>query len=122
MAATYGGSAIFGYSVAMAHMLNPPAQQVNAFFGLSGLSSLWGGLRGRVFLVKGVWFGADLATLNAAESGYLTYIDGIARTLVDTRGRSFDWVLVDPPRVGERVLRDDRGFYLPYQGTLRGLV
>src|SRR5690348_770772 len=106
MAATYGGAAIFGYAVSMQHMLNPPAEQLNGFFGLSGVSSLFGGLRGRVFAVKGLWFGASLGDLNAAEAAYVTYVDGIARTLVDTRGRSFDWVKVTPPQPGERVIQD----------------
>lgn len=122
MAATYGGSLIFGYSVSIRHQCLPPAQQVNGFFGLSGTQSLWGGLRGRVFVVRGLWFGEDLATLNGMEDVYHTYIDGIARDLVDTRGRAWPWVLLEPPEVAPRVLRDARGFYLPYQGTLRGLL
>lgn len=121
---TYGGAAIFGYSVTITHTLNATAEQLNAFFGLSGTQSLFGGLRGRVFQVKGVLFGQDMATLNAAEATYLSFIDGVARDLVDTRGRTWPSVLVKalvPPPQG-RVLQDARGFYLPYKGLLQGLI
>lgn len=121
--ATYDGVDIFGLAVQMAHVLNPTAEQLNAFFGLSGTQSLYGGTRGRVFTVQGVLFGADLAALNAAEALYHSYIDGIARTLVDTRGRTWDQVLVKAPFQPEgRVLQDGRGYYQQYKGLLVGLV
>jgi hypothetical protein len=122
MPASYNGSNIFGYAVQMQHMLNPPAEQLTSFFGQSGVASLFGGLRGRVFAVQGLWFGEDLSTLNNAESNFNSYVDGIARTLVDTRGRSWNFVLVKPPQPGGKVLRDGRGFYLPYRAALVGLV
>lgn len=119
--ATYDGINIFGLAVKMAHALNPTAEQVNAFFGLSGQQSLWGGQRGRVFEVSGVFYGETLADLNDAEALYLSYIDGIARDLVDTRERNWSSVLVKALQPGDRMLRDGRGYFLPYKGMLIGL-
>lgn len=120
--ATYDGFNVFGRSVAIAHALNPPAEQINAFFGVSGTQSLFGGLRGRVFLISGVFAGVDVSALNAAESLFLSYCDGIARTLVDTRGRTWFYVKLKPPQVADRVLSDGRGLYLNYRSAAQGLV
>lgn len=122
MAATYNGEAIFGLAVTMVMALNPPAEQLNEFFGISGRQSLFGGLRGRVFETSGVFFGATLIDLNAAEALFDSYHDGIARVLVDTRGRAWPSVLVRSKQPGGRVIRDARGFYLPYKALLTGLI
>jgi hypothetical protein len=122
MAATYNGQAIFGYSVTMPHVVNPPAEQINAFFGVSGQQSLYGGTRGRVFEVSGLLYGADLIALNAAEDLFLSYIDGIARVLVDTRGRAWPNVICRTFQPQGRVIRDNRGYYLPYRALLTGLI
>lgn len=120
--ATYEGVDIFGVAVKMRHTLNPTAEQINAFFGLSGQQSLWGGQRGRLFEVDGVFVGASLLELNTAEALFLSYIDGIVGILVDTRGRTWPNVLVKTLQPGERILRDARGFYLPYKALLVGLA
>jgi hypothetical protein len=119
--ATYAGIDIFGFSVSMVHVLNPTAEQLNAFFGLNGQQALWGGMRGRAFEVDGVLFGVSVAALNNAEALYHSYIDGRARVLVDTRGRSWSDVLVKQFQPQGRVRQDARGFYLPYKGLLVGL-
>jgi len=119
--ATYNGEDIFGYAVTMIHVLNPTAEQLNAFFGLNHQQALWGGQRGRAFEVTGLLHGADATALNNAEALYHSYIDGRARTLVDTRGRTWSSVLVKQFQPGGKVLQDNRGFYLPYKGLLVGL-
>ena len=121
--ATYDGVDIFGYAVQMAHVLNATAEQLNAFFGLSGTQSLYGGQRGRAFTVQGVLYGQSIADLNAAEALYHSYLDGLARVLVDTRGRTWPQVLVKAPFQPQgKVLQDARGYYQPYKGLLVGLV
>lgn len=118
-----GNTAIFGFSVRMRMTLNPQAEQLNAFFGVTGMQSLFGGLRGRVFLTNGVLFGSTVGDLNAAEALLVSYIDGVARVLVDTRGRTWVGVkMMAPYEPGERVLQDARGLYLPYRVSLVGLV
>ena len=43
--ASFGGTSIFGTAVSMVTADNPRETQLNAFFGLSGLESLDGGMR-----------------------------------------------------------------------------
>jgi hypothetical protein len=120
--ATYNSDSIFGLAVTIVHELNPPAEQLNAFFGVTGTQSLYGGLRGRVFLISGLLWGTDMGALNTAEAVYLNYCDGKARTLVDTRGRTFPSVLLKPLQPQGRVLQDGRGLFLPYRGVANGLA
>jgi hypothetical protein len=123
MPATYGGASIFGRSVTVRHVPNPPAEQINAFFGVGGLQSLFGGSRGRLIVVTGVLYGADVNDLNAAEATLASYCDGIARTLVDVRGRSFPSVLLRPAEMIGRVLQNpDGSCILPYQVSGLGLL
>jgi hypothetical protein len=84
--ALYGGVYIFGTAVSMNTADNPRANQLNAYFGLSGLESLDGGMRGRVTHVTGLLYGASSGLLAANEAQFRSFNDGIARTLVDTLG------------------------------------
>jgi len=52
--ASFGGASIFGTAVSMTTADNPREKQLNAYFGLSGLESLDGGLRGRVTHAAGL--------------------------------------------------------------------
>jgi hypothetical protein len=120
---TFDGANIFGAAVQFQHQAHPAAQQVNTFFGVSGTQTLYGGGRGRMFLVRGILLGAALADLNAAEANFLSYADGVARTLVDPRGRVWPNVLFR----GE-FQPDPRGPYptpsgwaLPYRAIFHGL-
>ena len=90
--ATLDGSAVFGSAVTMQTADNPRAQQQNAFFGLSGLESLDGGLRGRVTAVRGRLSGSSAGGLAAAEDALRAFNDGAVHTLVDTLGTT--WVNV----------------------------
>ena len=121
---TYNGVNIFGAAVQFQHLAHPNAQQVNTFFGVTGTQTLFGGGRGRTFLIRGILLGATLDDLNAAEALIQSYADGVARTLVDPRGRSWPNVIYR----GELV-PDPRGPYptptgwaLPYKAVFHGLT
>jgi hypothetical protein len=120
---TFDGANIFGAAVQFQHLANPTAQQMNTFFGVSGTQTLYGGGRGRMFLVRGVLLGATTADLNAAESALLSYADGVARTLVDSRGRVWPNVLFrgefQPDPRGPYATRS--GWALPYRAVFHGL-
>ena len=126
MSATFNGSAIFGVAVKCQHTPRASAAQVNAFFGVSGTQSVYGGSRGRAFLVSGVLIAADLTTLAAAEALILAYDDGIGRVLVDTWGRAWPSVVFtgeyQPDPMGPRPLADGSGYGLPYRAVFRGLI
>lgn len=83
---SYRGAPIFGYSVTMATVDNPRAQQQNAFPGLSGVESLDQGLRGRFTIVSGRMIAPDGATLGTYEANFRSYNDGLSGDLVDNFG------------------------------------
>ena len=129
---TFGGIPMFGLAVRIEQVPAQAAQQTDAFFGVPGTLSLFGGSRGRTFQVSGVLFDVDLVSLNADEdlftpgvSGSLA--DGIARPLFDTRGRTWANVVYlgqfqpDPngPRPG--VWSGSGGWVLPYRAVFHGL-
>lgn len=89
MPASYDGAFIFGTAVKMTSPINPSADQENAFFGISGVESLFGGTRGRATLVTGLLYGDGAAGLASAEALFESYLDGIARVLVSTLGVAY---------------------------------
>jgi len=105
-------------------LMNPTAQQLDQFFGVSGNLALFGGTRGRVFAIAGVFQELDIPTLNADEAGIRSYADGVARTLVDTRGRIWSNVIFTgdyvPDPMGPRPT--DGGWAVAYRMTMRGLT
>jgi hypothetical protein len=111
---TLDGSLIFGLSVTMTPEDAPPAEQRNAFFGVGGVQSLFGGTRGVVFAIRGVMYGVDLPSFNAAVAQYRSFIDGLGHTLSDTSGQSWFPVVLQPMRLEGRRMRDDSGFYQAY--------
>lgn len=122
--ATYGGVDIFQRPFSIVHTVNPSAQQLNEFFGVSGQQSLWGGQRGRTFLATGMLFAPTAVAINAMESQFASYAgDGIARVLVDTRGRAWEQVLCESFAPDGRVKADPTyGYYVTYKAVFRGLV
>lgn len=120
---TYDGASIFGAAVQFQHLPQPSAQQVNTYFGINGTQSLYGGGRGRMFVIRGVLQGATMADLNAAEAAILAYADGVARTLVDPRGRRWANVLFrgefQPDPRGP--LATAGGWAMPYRAIFHGL-
>jgi hypothetical protein len=129
---TYGGIPIFGLAVHIEQVPAQSAQQLEAFFGVPGLMSVFGGSRGRTFQVSGVLYDESLVLLNADENIFTPGVsgsmaDGIARTLFDTRGRSWANVVYlgqfQPDPMGPRpaVWSGSGGWALPYRAVFHGL-
>ena len=83
---SYGGVPIFGGAVTMRTADNPREKQVNAFFGLSGLETLDGGLRGRTTLVTGLLYGntPSLLTPRPRRPSHSYTMSGVAKVLIDS--------------------------------------
>jgi hypothetical protein len=114
--ALFGGVNIFGKAVSMSTAENPRENQLNAYFGLSGLESLDGGARGRATHVSGLLFGDSPAALASAESIFRSYNDGIARPLTDTLGAVWLNVRMESFQPQGRVRRSASGmFFRTYQ-------
>jgi hypothetical protein len=109
--ASYGSVNIFGTAVTMSTADHPREKQVNSFFGLSGLETLDGGLRGRVTEVKGLLFGPMPAALASAESIFRSYNDGVTRNLIDTLGTTWANVRLDSFQPIGRVRQSPFGFF-----------
>ena len=129
---TFGGIPIFGVAVHIEQVPAQSAQQVEAFFGVPGVLSVFGGHRGRSFQISGVLFDVDLESLNNDENFFTPGVtgsmaDGIARTLFDTRGRSWANVVFlgqfQPDPMGPRpaVGAAGGGYALPYKAVFHGL-
>jgi hypothetical protein len=127
----YDGNPIFGLAVRMQMVPNPTQLQFDSFFGVNGVVSLYGGSRGRTIMISGCLFAPfdnfdsiTITDLNALEGVIHTYADGIARTLVDTRGNSWHNVVFrdefQPDPMGARP--SDSGWILPYRMTMHGLT
>ena len=83
---TYGGLPIFGLAVHIEQLPQQAAQQLDAFFGVPGWLSVFGGTRGRTFGIQGVLYDIDLPTLNTDEDIFTPGVsgsvaDGIATTV-----------------------------------------
>ena len=94
--------------------------------------SVFGGSRGRSFQVSGVLYDVDIPTLNADEDVFTPGVDGsvadgVARTLADTRGRSWANVIYlgqfTPDPMGPRpaVWAGASGWAMPYRAVFHGL-
>ena len=129
---TYGGVPIFGTAVHIEQVPMQAAQQLEAFFGVPGLLSVFGGARGRTFQISGVLFDVDLPTLNLDEDVFTPGVngnvaDGIARPLADTRGRTWANVIYlgqftpDPNGPRPAVWSGSSGWALPYRAVFHGL-
>jgi hypothetical protein len=122
---TLDGSPVFGVAVHVQHNPHPNAQQMNEFFGINGMQTLFGGQRGRTLLISGVLVGDTIADINASEAALLSFADGLAHTLIDDRGRVFDNVIFKREyqsfEQGPRLLAGG-GWCLPYKLTMTGLT
>ena len=125
MPAYLGGINVFGYAVKVQHVPRASAQQLSNFFGISGSQLVWGGTRGRAFLISGVLVAADIYGLAAAEAVLNSYDDGIGRVLTDTWGRNWPFVIstgqYQPDAMGPRPLVGG-GVALPYRLALFSLL
>jgi hypothetical protein len=121
--ASFGGASIFGTAISMITADNPREKQINAFFGLSGLESLDGGLRGRVTRVTGLLYGLSPALLASAEAAFRSFNDGKARILVDTLGVSWADVRLDSFEPMGRIRQSPNGIlFRTYQARFLHLV
>ena len=107
--ALFGGVNIFGTAVSMATADNPREKQINAYFGLSGLESLDGGLRGRVTNVTGLLYGESPLLLAGVEAHFRSFNDGQARILVDTLGTPWPNVRLESFQPQGRVRQSPSG-------------
>ena len=107
---SFGGVNIFGTAVNMTTTDNPREKQLNSYFGLSGLESLDGGLRGRVTNVSGLIYATSSATLGSLEFLFRSYNDGVARALLDTLGTTWMSVRLDSFTPVGRVRQSPYGF------------
>lgn len=121
---SFGGSSVFGTACHVVHVPHPIALQKDGFFGVTGMTSLFGGGRGRTFEVSGVLVGSDLPSVIEAEGVLLSYADGIARTFVDTQGRTWPNVIFqgEYQASAEGPKSTDFGWCLPYRCILHGLT
>jgi hypothetical protein len=123
--ATLDGSPVLGIAVHVQHNPHPNAQQINDFFGVNGTQTLFGGTRGRTFMITGVLVGDTISDINGAETALLSYADGLPHTLVDNRGRVWSNVVFrgeyQPFEQGPRPLAFG-GYCLPYKLTMMGLT
>ena len=121
---SFGGSSVFGTACHVVHVPHPVALQRDGFFGVTGMTSLFGGGRGRTFEVTGLLVGSDLPSVIVAEGALLACADGIARTFVDTQGRAWPNVIFEgeyqPSAEGPKPT--DFGWCLPYRCILHGLT
>ena len=88
---------------------------------------IYGGTRGRTFLISGVLVGDSIAAVAAAEATLLSYDDGVGRTLTDTLGRSWPAVVFtgqyQTDANGPQRLADGSGGWgLPYKATFVSLL
>jgi hypothetical protein len=121
----FGGLAIFGTACKSVHIPRANQQQLDAFFGVNGNVTLYGGSRGRIHEITGVLLGVDLSEVLAAEATLLSYADGIARDYTDTQGRTFANTIFhgeyQPSPDGPRPA-GDQGWCLPFRCVLHGLT
>jgi hypothetical protein len=122
---TYGGQAVFGLVTSCVATLNQVATQKEEFAGVNGRLSKFLGTRGTTVRVRGLLNDSDLASLNADEQILLSFADGVARQLVDVRGRPFNNMLFegdyDPDPRGPVRLAGG-GWGLEYTMTFVGLT
>jgi hypothetical protein len=110
--ASYGGLNIFGSAVSMSTAPLARAQQINSFFGLSGVEILDGGSRGMVTVAAGFLYGNSLAALASVENQFRSMSNGVARPLVDMVGIIWGNVLLQTYRPQGRILCAANGYYL----------
>ena len=122
MAGDYDGFS-FGRSIRVTMITHPSAAQVNEFFGVTGRQRLWGGGRGRIFVVEALFFGANRAAVDALRNTLLSYDDGIGRVLTDTGGTAWPAVVFTGqynPTGG--YVYGHGGLLLPYRAHFEGML
>jgi hypothetical protein len=120
------GNLVFGVANHIVHTPRGNAQQVNAFFGVNGNQTIFGGARGRTFMIDGVFLAANPTLIATAEAFLLSYADGRPHTLVDTYGRIWQNIIFrgeyQPNAAGPKPLADGTGWSLAFKCVLEGLT
>jgi hypothetical protein len=123
------GAQCFGYALECRMTLNPSARQISSFFGISGVQSIFGGARGRVFMVRGLWYGSSIYAAWSQEANMETFGDGVARQLNVTTsdGSTASWANIvygnEYSRDGPPLWNPTIGVWVqPYRLTLHGLT
>ena len=120
---SFGGVNIFGTGVTMSTADQPRERQLNAFFGVSGLEALDGGLRGRTTSVSGLLTGQTAGLLAGAEGTFRSFNDGVARLLVDQFGTVWSSVRLESFQPLGRVKQSPAGsFFRPYHARFLHLA
>jgi len=91
--ATLDGQFVFGAAVKIGHTPRANAHQIAEFFGVNGVLSSFGGGRGRVFEVEGLFVGETAGDCVDAEAVMRTFADGAPHVLVDNFGRVWPYVI-----------------------------
>lgn len=131
--ATLNGNNVFGFAVHCQMVQRPSVQQVNEFFGIDGQFQLFGGSRGRHFMIRGQLCGFDIDSLNFAEAVWDTgstgnIADGVGRTLITPRGLIYPQVVYrgeyvpDPEGPHPGAFPGGEGWVLSYHLVLHGLI
>ncbi len=93
--ASYGGQNIFGSWVQLVTRDQSRRKQRNMFAGVDGVESLDHGSSGRISVAIGRHVGSDMSALAALQEAVREYRDGIYRTLIDTRGVTWEYVALE---------------------------
>lgn len=124
-----GGLNLFGYALECRHSPRATAQQVASFFGVTGTQAVYGGGRGRVFQVKGLFIEPDITTIRNDETRLESYADGIPRTLqvyhADGTGYFYSNVIYQAeyqPQGDPRPIWSTGNYCQCYQLVLHGLT
>jgi hypothetical protein len=119
---TLDGNAIFGDAVTTVHTPIGSGRLAGNFAGRDASPRIFGGNRGRRWIITGILKGATLSALNEAEATLVSYNDGMSHTLVDDRGRIWPNVVFRgeyvPSATGPRPLAEG-GWCLAYRLTLQ---
>jgi hypothetical protein len=122
---TLDGIPVFGLVTNVVAPTMPSAHQEEAFGGTNGVLNKFGGTRGFTVTITGVLNDSSLDALNADEQILLSYDDGVARQLVDTRNRVFNNCVFrgeySPDPMGPKPMAGGEGWCLKYTMTFRGL-
>jgi hypothetical protein len=120
--ASYDGANIFGAAVRIRHIPRAGAEQINSFFGITGTQAIYGGGRGRIFEVQGLFLAPNPLAIRAIEAALLSYADGVPRVLVDTYGTAWPNVIFKGEyQPGDLAFTAD-GYAQPYKAVFHGLT
>ncbi len=120
------GSNVFGVCVHVQHEPHPNVQQINEFFGVNGTQTVYGGTRGRTFLITGLLPSFGYYGIAFAENALLSFADGLPHQFTDTLGRVWSNVIYrgeyQPSPGGPKLGAGGDEWFLPYKTVLSAMV